>query len=114
MDAALLDTAAFDCAPGVQVDAFAGQRLGHMGADVLVFDRQDALGHLHHADVCTQGVVETGELDADGAATYNHQTLGYAFWHQRFAVGPEVLAVWLHARQHTGPCAGGKDDVRRT
>ena len=79
-------------------------------ADLGVLHGQDAVEHLDHRRLRAHGVVEAGELDADGARADDQQLPGHALGVQCVFVGPDEIAVGLHARQFARPRAGRQND----
>ena len=79
--------------------------------NLFVLDRQHAVQHFDHRDLGAEGVEEAGEFDADGAGADHQQLLRHDIGHQRFAIGPDQLAVRLQPGQRTGARAGGEHDV---
>ena len=97
----------------LQFHALLGESLGGEGGDLLVLHRQHAVQHFDHRHLGAQRAVEAGELDADGAGADDEQRFGKGWRHHRLAIGPDPLAVGLHARKGAGARAGGEHDVLR-
>ncbi len=97
--------------PELQASPFESLLRG--GRHLGVLDRHDAVEHLHHGDVCAQGPVEAGELDADGPRADHDQRLRRGFGNHGLTIGPHPLAVRLQTDggDGAGPSARGQDHV---
>ena len=96
---------------GHDVDARLLERPLKLLGDFLVFHRHNAVHILHHGHFCADGVVEVGELHADGAGTDDHHFLWLLLQGHGFAVADDLFAVLRHGREFTRSCARGDDDV---
>src|SRR3546814_16129991 len=83
-------------------------RISDWSSDVCSSDLLD------HRDIGPQRAEEARELDADRAGADDQQALRQRVRHHRLLVGPDQLAVRLHALQRARPRAGREADVLRS
>ena len=103
----------FNGCVGQHADALSGQRACQRLGDFLVLFREDAREALHERDLRPVGVVEIGELHADGAAADDEASPGEVFRDDRLAGREDNTAVNGDAIQQGWPRARGDDDVFR-
>ena len=98
-------------AAGHHLDALLLEALLQLLAHVLVLHGHHVRQELDQGDLRADGVVEIGELAADGTAADHHHALGLLGQHHGLAVADDLLAVLLQGGQFAAACTGGDDDV---
>src|SRR5207248_11519440 len=79
--------------------------------DLFVLGGNDGRQRLQQDHFGATGVVEGGELHADGSGAADEDRLRLRRQRHRLFVGEDLLAVVLQKRQRLGPRGGGQHDV---
>ena len=81
--------------------------------DFGILHRKDIGHHFHHRDLRAEGVVEIGELNADGARADDDHALRLRIEQHRFLAANHRLSVEWQAGQRAAEDAGGDQNLWR-
>lgn len=100
-----------DLGVGEDADALFDEGFFEGVADFIVLDGEDAGGHFDECDLGAEGVVDVGELDADGAGADDDHFLGLLGEDHGLLGADDGGAVEGEVGEAAGFAAGGDEDV---